>query len=261
MKRLDDAGGNSMVWDHHGFQLRPLPILIVLGMGVGLHLISQVSLEIFEHFVRLPERPEMPWIADWYGHVALLGFTLLTIGILQASRPGDYGLRLPEGPSLVGQAVLAGLGLGILVTAIDYAPQLFSLRPPSDRPYPLTPLNVTGWLTFAGVFAAPTEELLYRGLMLTWLADAMPGRVTIRGVSLSGAGLVVAGLFALADVDKFLREPFVCAVGHLVIMFALGALCATWLERSKSLLAPALGHAVFAVTTYALIFAMVAGFR
>jgi membrane protease YdiL (CAAX protease family) len=86
----------------------------------------------------------------------------------------------------------------------------------------------------------------------------MPGRVRLWGYEMNGAGLVVAAVFALMHAGSFFSDPFWSASGQLVYAFALGVLYAYWLEKSKSVLAPIVGHNVSDLTEYALLFLMVA---
>ncbi len=54
-------------------------------------------------------------------------------------------------------------------------------------------------------------------------------------------------------VAGFLTAPWLVATGQFVCQFALGVLFAYWLEKSKSVLAPVIGHNVSSVTEYALL--------
>ncbi len=242
------------------FELKAAPIAIALIACVGLYLLSLFTVAVFEHFVHLPERPEMPWIVEYYNHFFELAYVLLAIRWLATRNRGDYGLREPEGKSYVREAVLWGLAFGVLMALVDYAPQIFSLKPPADRPYPLTVFNIAGWFSFEGLFAGPSEEIFFRGLLLTYLTQAMPGRISYRGYEMNGAGVVVAVIYALASAS-FLGKPFAIALGQIVYAFGAGILYAYWCEKSKSLLAPVIGHSVSNLVEYVLIFAMVAGFR
>ncbi len=242
------------------FELKAAPIAIALIACIGIYLLSLFTVAVFEHFVHLPERPEMPWIVEYYNHFVELAYTLLAIRWLRKHNPGDYGLREPEGKPYVREAVLWGLAFGVLMTLVDYAPQIFSLTPPTDRPYPLTVFNIAGWFSFEGIFAGPSEEVLFRGLLLTYLTQAMPGRMSYRGYEMNGAGVVVAVIYALASAS-FLGKPFAITLGQLVYAFGVGILYAYWCEKSKSLLAPIIGHNMSNLVEYLLIFVMAAGFR
>jgi len=243
------------------FRLKAIPILITLFLGVGILLLSAITVSVVEHFARLPERPQMPWIGDYYGHFAQLVYALLAIFWMKMRHAGDYGLHGPAGKSYVGAAIGWGLFFGVLMTLVDYWPQILQFKPPADKPYPLTALNIAGWFSFEGIFVGPSEEVLFRGLLVTYLTRAMPGKIGLRRYEMNGAGVVVAVLFALAHFGNFFTEPVYVAVGQQFYALALGILYAFWFEKSRSLLAPIVGHNVSDVTEYALIFAMVAAFR
>jgi uncharacterized protein len=243
------------------FQLKFAPILITFVLGVAIVFLSEVTVEVVGHFVKLHERPDMLWIGYYYGHAAQLLYALLAISLLRRFYAGDYGLRLPPEKSYVGWAIFWGLVFGVLMTAVDYWPQILQMKPPADKPYPLTAFNMAGWFSFEGIFVGPSEEVLFRGLLVTYLARAMPGSVSLGRYTMNGAGIVVAVLFAIAHMGNFFVEPFAMAFGQQIYAFVLGILYAYWYEKSRSLLAPVIGHNVSDVTEYALIFAMVAGYR
>jgi hypothetical protein len=241
-----------------GFKFRIWPILLTLLTAIVILALSGITVELVGHFAHLPDRPEMPWIALSYQHTALLIYTLIAIALFKIFLRRDYGLHRPEGKSYAGAAILWGLFFGVLMTAVDYWPQILAHKPPSDQPYPLTPLNIAGWLGFQGLYVGPTEETLFRGLLATYLMAAQPGRISLGRYEMSLAGVMVALLFALAHVFDFFTRPFLMALGQQAYAFALGVLYAYWFEKSRSLLAPILGHNVGDVTEYVLIFAMVA---
>jgi membrane protease YdiL (CAAX protease family) len=247
--------------DGEPFRLKALPIAQTFFMGLGLLALSAFTVEIILHYVHLPERPEMPWIRFYYDHIAQLGFALGTIYLLKRTYPGTYGLQWPEGKSYVGWAILVGVGFGLFMTLVDYWPQIFTQTAPKDNPYPLTTFNIVGWLSFEGIFVGPSEEVLFRGLLVTFLTQRMPGKVSYRGYEMNGAGIVVAAMFALAHVGNFFLRPFLMAFGQLIYAFAIGVVYAYWFEKSKSLLAPIIGHNVGDLTEQILIFVMVAAWR
>jgi membrane protease YdiL (CAAX protease family) len=86
----------------------------------------------------------------------------------------------------------------------------------------------------------------------------MPGKLKLGRYSMNGAGVVVAAIFALAHFGSFFDHPWWMALAQQFYAFALGVLYAYWLEKSKSVLAPIVGHNVSDVTEYALLFLMVA---
>ncbi|MGB8363331.1 MAG: CPBP family intramembrane glutamic endopeptidase [Rhizomicrobium sp.] len=240
------------------FALKAIPILIAIALGVGILVLSSVTVEIVKLFAKLPERPQMPWIAEFYEHFAMLAYTLLAIRFMRQRYPGDYGLVAPAGRSYIGIAIGWGLFFGAAMMLVDYGPQLLSHKPPADQPYPLTAINIAGWFSYQGLVAGPSEEVLLRGLLVTYLILSMPGRVSWRGYTMNGAGIVVAVLVAAPHLGAFFTQAFLSALGRVLYTFAFGVLSAYWLEKSRSLAASVVFHSVGALSEYALIFAVVA---
>jgi len=242
------------------FRLHALPIALTILLGLGISFLSFSTIEFLKLVVRLPERPEMPWVGYYYFHIVEFVYALVVIAFLKLGRRGEFGLRYPDGESYVGDAIRWGLLFGIVMTAIDFAPQLIAMHRP-DQPYPLTPLNIAGWFSYQGVFVGLSEEVFFRGLLVSYLTQRLPGRVTFRGLTMNGAGVVVAVLYALSYSESFLSRALPIALGQMLYAFALGLFFAYWYEKSRSLLAPIIGHNVSAAVEQVLIFAMVVAFR
>jgi hypothetical protein len=153
-------------------------------------------------------------------------------------------------------AILWGLFFGALLTLLDFAPNIFAHTAPKLG-FPLTTGSAIARLGYAGVFAGPTEEILFRSLLVTYLAATMPGRMRIWRFEMNAAGLVVAAIYGFYAAG-FLSQTLPVALGEMFGQFALGALYAYWLEKSKSVLAPVVGHNVSGATECALVFLMVA---
>lgn len=240
------------------FHWKALPLLTVLALEIAIPLLATLTVDIVEHVIRLPERPPMPWIRGIYDTVALAAYTVGVLRLVQKHQPADYGVRWPGGRSYVAEAIGAGLLLGVVAALVDYGPQILRHLPPQRTEFPLTGLNVIGWLSYQALFAAPADELLFRGLLVTYLTQAMPGRLAWRGYEMNGAGVAVAALFAFAELGNDLKFPLVSVLGQMLYTFAFGVLFAFWYERSRSLLAPVIGHAALGVAKFAVLFAMVA---
>lgn len=243
------------------FTPKAVPILRAILLLCGISVAAFFTVDLAEHFLRLPQRPQMPWIESAYYHLAELGYALLAIAWIRKTYPGEYGLAWPQGRSFAVYAVAAGLLLGFFVTLVEYAPQIVDLRPPADNPYPVTPLNVTGWLASGALVAGPSDELLFRGLLVGYLARTMPGDVSYRGFAVSGGAVAVAAILAASQFADFLVKPAGVVFGEFVYVFAMGVVFAYWYEKSKSLLAPALAHGIANAVEYALVFTMVASWR
>ncbi len=249
----------GLIWSE-GVQLRWGAILVTFLIGVTVIFLSMVAVTAVGLFVRLPEPAGMIWAGLYYGHAAQFLVTLIFMVMLRPFIPrADYGLHRPRGKSYVGAAILWGVLFGVIMAAVDYAPQILTQTPPNDMP--LTQANVIGWLSFEGLFSGFSEEPLFRGLLVTYLASRIPGRIGFGRYDLNAGGVIVAALFALAHIGNFWIDPFLSALGQQLYAFALGVLYAYWFERSRSLLAPIVGHNMSNLVEYILIFAMVYAWR
>jgi membrane protease YdiL (CAAX protease family) len=147
-----------------------------------------------------------------------------------------------RGRSLVGLALAIGVGMGVLMLVADWWPQLLAHRAP-DGGYDPARGGVAGWLV---VMAASglCEEPIFRGLLVGLLTVLVPGRVRVGRVDLPVAGVLVALLFGLAHYGSFFVDPLPLAVAQQLYAFAFGLIYVWLMERSGSLLAPAVAHGV-----------------
>ena len=240
-----------------GFRLRPVPLAFVTALGFGLPYAAAFAAILSSKWFHTPSPagPMLPWLYAQHGFQLLIA--LIAIAITRWRVPADYGLHLPRGKTCLGAAILWGAIFGVLMTLVDYAPQLIAHVKP-DPGYPLTRANVAGWFFFEGAYVGPTEEIPFRALLVTYLAATMPGSLRIGSFRMNWAGVVVAVIFALLHAVNFSLRAWPVALGQQVYAFALGVLYAYWLEKSKSIVAPIVGHNVSDVVEYAILFAWVA---
>lgn len=187
-------------------------------------------------------------------HAGQLLVALIVIAALKYTVvPADYGLHWPRGKTYIAPAVLWGTSFGVLMTLVDYAPQIIAHTKP-DLGFAPTPANIRGWLVFEGVYVGPTEEIPFRALLVTYLATTMQGRVRIGRFEMSWAGVLVALTFALLHATSFHTRDWPQALGQQLYAFALGVLYAYWLEKSQSIVAPIIGHNISDVVEYLILF-------
>jgi uncharacterized protein len=235
------------------FRLRVVPLLVVVALGVGIPYLAGYlafcSSKIFG--TASPHGPTLPWL--YMQHALQCLIALVAIGIAKRYVPADYGLHWPRQKTYILPAVLWGALFGLIMTLVDYAPQLIAHHKP-DPGFPLTATNVVGWLFFEGVYVGPTEEIPFRALLVTYLAATMPGRLRLGRFEMNWAGVIVALIFALLHATNFNLRAWPVALGQQVYAFALGVLYAFWLEKSKSVVAPIIGHNAGDVVEYTLMF-------
>lgn len=248
MLRALRAGGSMSDAQTH-FHLRPVPILVAVLLTFGLPYIAQEVVDTARHYSHL-----VPGFADRLGwltaqHTVLLILGLISIGIAKLIVPADYGLDLQDGRSYVAVAFLWGIIFGVLLTLVEAGPSLLAHVAP--RLDPSLRANIPGWIAYNGLYVGVAEEVPFRALVVTYLIATMPGSWRIGRYAMSAAGVVAAIIYALS-VAGFLTVALPIAIGHFVCQFLLGVLYAYWLEKSKSVIAPIIGHNVSSVTQYAL---------
>jgi membrane protease YdiL (CAAX protease family) len=242
------------------FRFRIVPVLTTVLLGIGLPWFAGELVDLARHYSHL-----VPGMADQLGwlyaqHGMQMVLALIAIAVMKWLVPADYGLHVPEDKSYVGAAILWGLFFGVLMTAVDHAPEIIA-RTPIKLDYPLDTAHVAGWLGFEGIYVGPTEEILFRSLLVTFLTATMPGKLRFGRYDMNGAGIVVAAIFALAHLGTFFDSPWWMALAQQIYAFTLGVLYAYWLEKSNSVLAPIIGHNVSDGVAYALLFLIAAYWR
>ncbi len=234
------------------FRLRFLPIFFAVLIGIGIVWLASELVETSRHYTRL-----VPPLADHLGRdyavgIAELVLALIVIVAMKWLAPGDYGLHAPDEKSYVGPAILWGLVIGALMSLADYWPNLIDHTVPRDG----VAQTGWGWLGYQGGFAGVAEEVLYRSLLVTYLSVAMPGRVHLRGYSMNGAGIVAAVIYAVFTAS-FVTKPVEIALGEMVVSFLAGVAYAYWLEKSKSVITPIVGHDIAGAVQFFGLFAIV----
>ena len=239
-----------------GLRLKIVPLVVTVLLAFALPYLGAFAAVIAAKYFHTPSPsgPTLPWL--YTQHACQLVFALIAIAIAKIFVPADYGLHLPREKSYLAAAVLWGVFFGVLMTLVDYAPQLIAHSKPHLN-YPLTRGNVTGWLFFEGVYVGPTEEIPFRALLVTYLAATMPGKCRLGRFEMNWAGVIVALLFALLHATNFSFRAWPMALGQQIYAFALGVLYAYWLEKSKSVVAPIVGHNLSDVVEYAILFCWV----
>lgn len=238
-------------------RFRPVPILVTAILGFALPYLAGYTAFLGSRFFNLPSPhgPLLPWL--YSQHAFQLLWALVAIAIMKRIVPADYGLHWPREKTYIGAAIFWGLFFGVLMTVVDYAPELIAgTKPHLD--FPMTTGNVAGWLFFQGVYVGPTEEIPFRALLVTYLAATMPGKLKIGSFSMNWAGIIVALIFALLHATNFSLRAWPQALGQQFYAFALGVLYAYWLEKSKSVVAPIIGHNMGDFVEYAIIFVWIA---
>ena len=156
-------------------KLSALPLLVTFLVGMG---VPQLGLPLRWLLGRIASPDQLaiyPWLSLYAGHTGQLLGALACIAVMRRFIPGYYGLRLPPRKSYIGAAIAWGIAFGVAMTLVDYAPKIAEHAAPKGF-YPLTPVNVLGWLSFEALFVGFPEEILFRGLLVTYLMAKVRGR-------------------------------------------------------------------------------------
>lgn len=238
---------------HRKSLLKAIGVLVVAGLAVCVPTAAAYIARYLEHLLGIgdPRDHLLTWL--YIQHFFQLALALCVIALLKRMAPADYGLHMPRGKSYIGAALVWGAAFGVLMTLVDYAPQLFSHTKPMLG-YPLTPSNVFGWLFFEGVYVGPTEEVPFRAMLVPFLATMWPACLKLGRFEMNWAGVIVAVIFALLHATSFSTRNWPLALGQQVYAFTLGVLYAYWLEKSESVLPAIVGHNAGDFVEYALLF-------
>jgi membrane protease YdiL (CAAX protease family) len=248
-------GSSSSVFSISRLRVRPWPILAVIGLGLVVLLPAALVGNWVTQRLGMERSTAIPWLAGYVNHAVMLVIALVLIIWFSKGHVFYYGLQWPRGKHYALSALAWGAFFGVLMTVVDYFPQILKHMPPPEN-LSLAPVSVAAWLFAEAIYVGPTEEIPFRGLLQTFLMQRTSGQVRLWKFEMHVAGVILALLFALAHVTSFWSEPFWPALGQQVYGFALGVLYAYWREKSGSLLAPIIGHNLSDGVEYALMFLM-----
>jgi membrane protease YdiL (CAAX protease family) len=224
------------------------PVIATLGLLVFAFMVEAVAIALAMGFVgnhdiqSSDDLATLPWTVRYVGHTGMLVFALLCIAFLSHNRFREFGFRLPPNARYIRIALLFGIAFGIMMTAAAYANNLVNHVPPDH--FSLSPTDVAGRLTFIGLYGSTGEEILFRGLLLTFLTRRMSGRIRVGKFDLHIGGVIVAVLFSLAHLTSFWTESFSTAAAQQGYGIVAGITYANWYEKSGSLLPSIVGHNV-----------------
>jgi CAAX protease family protein len=234
--------------------LKLWPIIAAVGLLVFALVVDGAVIAVAVHFIGRPTFTAMPWTVLYFGHTGMLLAALLCIALLGHGRFREFGFKAPADNLYIYAALLFGVLFGIVMTVADYAHNIIVHLPPEN--FFLSSTNLAGSLTFEGLYAGTVEEILFRGLLVTFLVQRMSGRLRLGRFDLHVAGVIVAVLFCLAHLGSFWTQSFRVAAGQQAYAFVWGVIYAYWYEKSGSLLPSIIGHNVGNLVEYLFCFLM-----
>lgn len=167
------------------------------------------------------------------------------IGLLGRARWGEWGLNLRNGAESFRILRKFLVVYGIYFIGAGFLIQLL-FAPPGTPEQPVSATHIAGRLAFGFLFVGVSEEILFRGLIHTYLARHWRGVWRWRGWELPTAGLLAALLFTLAHVGFTIAPLEITHLSwpQLLMAFVLGIFYSWAYHVTGSLLAPIVAHNV-----------------
>ena len=179
---------------------------------------------------------EYEWISFYEHHFWQLILALIAIGIFSRGKFSAWGLNLRNHEIAI-RILVRFMGIySLIILAVNVLPFVVRHHPPTFS-YPLSVTNVTCWLVYMGLFVGVSEEILFRGLIHTYLAKTWIGVWKVKGIAVPSAGLVATIIFCIAHVDSIHVNW-----AQQLFAFGLGIYYSTVYHRTGSLLNPILAH-------------------
>jgi membrane protease YdiL (CAAX protease family) len=178
------------------------------------------------------------WIGAYEHHLFQMALALILIAVLGRRKFSEWGLNLRN--RSLSLRILARFCIVYIpvILAVNVVPVLIMRARPSFG-YPVDAVNVAGWLSFTWLFVGFSEEIVFRGLIHTYLAKAWTGVWKIGSVSLPYAGIIASVIFSLAHISPI--HPHIYW-SQLLWALGLGLFYSAVYYRTGSLLAPILAH-------------------
>jgi membrane protease YdiL (CAAX protease family) len=223
------------------FKTKIWPVIFV----ILLMFISLLISGLLTNFIKTLFPPESlktyPWISSYAQNILRIPLAI-TIMLLLGGGLRSYGFNLKSNNLYVPPAILSGILLFVIMTVVDHLPSI--LWGAKIRGYPLDTTNMAGQLLRQWLVVGTSEEILFRGLAMTYLMRKFQGHIRFFKWDIHVAGVIIAVLFALAHVGTFWSGNLIYAVGQQIYGLFAGLALAYLFEKSKSLLAPIIFHNV-----------------
>lgn len=199
-----------------------IAVALPLFAGFPLPLVRELGLRL---------DPYQYWFPQTIHQISQATLALLLMRIFSPMPLREWGFNLREWR--------LSLRVFAMFCVIWLVPAFWLVQRASTPTTPIHPGQMVAVLVSHFVITGFTQEILFRGFMMTYLASQWRDGYQWNGWRLSHAGLWATGLFVLAHV-KFM-PPYI-ELWQLAASLGLGLYYALLFERTGSLLGPALSH-------------------
>ncbi len=235
---MSEAALPSDALPTRGWQAKLISVLQVLGIYYGIQGLTLI-LRVTKLFFTPQQLRQHQWIALDEHHIWQMILALILIRFFSGGNYSKWGLNLEN--LRVSWRIFAGFvpTCFVILFAIVALPLLLKHQAP-ELGYPFTRANIVGWLSFEWLLPGPSEEILFRGLIHTFLTQTWKGVWRFGKFSMPTAGIITALIFCLAHVNLF-QTPHI-SWSQQVAAFSLGIYYSAVYHRTRSLLTPILSH-------------------
>jgi hypothetical protein len=191
------------------------------------------------------------WIQKIDHHIWQMVLAIILIGIVGRGNFRNWGFNLKNIDESIRILKRFFIYFGLYFVGVGFLVQLLFMTPQSLG-HPLSNIDIFGNLVFMGLISGLSEEILFRGMMHTFLAKYFTEIWVLRGIEIPVAGFITTVIFTLAHIN-FKLVPFEIThlyVPQLILAFVLGLYYSVVYHRTGSLLNPIVAHNFSNATLY-----------
>lgn len=133
---MDDylIGSATSIFSISHVRVRVWPFLATLGLGFLVLLpVGFVNGWVTQR-LGMDRCMAVPWLAHYVDHAVMLVIASVLIVWLSKGHISQYGLQWPKSKSYVIPAIAWGAFFGVLMTMVDYLPEILAHTPPGNFP-------------------------------------------------------------------------------------------------------------------------------
>jgi len=182
------------------------------------------------------------WILASLVHVPQFLIPFLLICYITKGKIGKYGFNVKEKPPIFThkRMLIIGIIFGLLMS-LRYISQI-TKNIPLDIPMPVTFVSVVGNMTFQLIIVGVCEEIMFRGLIQTYLMNNLKGNVQMLGHDLHIGTVIGAIFWGGFHFINIIIMPLGPVIFFVILTTAIGLLMGYAYQKTGSLLTTIIVH-------------------
>lgn len=240
---LSEFSKYMMNTDKKVLKIKPLPILAMLGVCI---VVAFLIILINKAFKSLPPNnfidENSSWLLAHLVHIPIFLVPFLLIGFLSKGEFKQFGFNLNQKSPIFTYLRMLVLGaISGVILSLRYIPQLIAQQP-IDIPRPVSTASVIGNLTFQWLMVGISEEIMFRGLIQTYLMKNLSGYKKLFGHSFHLGTIASALIWGIFHFINILIMPFDAVVFYVALTTFAGLWMGYAYQQTKSLLTTIIVH-------------------